>query len=157
MRGKVNEAEFKVLLVEHPQAKDSFFAEHFHVSNEAIRKRRRKLEKRLDAIVQGSNQDKLGEVVNATKNNLEKDIEELRRIALKELQVAIDGKDRRGMLDWYDKATANAKLRIDISKSLNVLIDNRSVNIVNVVGEDLIACLCPMCLEKVKAYLLKRP
>lgn len=126
---KINEAEFKVLMVEHPQAADSFFAAHFHVSNEAARKKRIKLEKKLEAIIKVDAQAELGKIANATKDNLEKDVEALRRIAMNELKTAIDKRDRKGMETWYDKATSNAKLRADISKSLNILIDNRTQNL----------------------------
>jgi hypothetical protein len=158
---KINETEFKVLLVEHPQAPCSFFAKHFGVSDEAIRKKKKKLEKKLEAHVQVSNQIKVGEVVSTTKNVLEKDIETLRRIALNELKQAIDTKDKKALAVWYDKATANAKLRADISKSLNILIDNRTVNVTLIERrkeardflDGLLAMLSPGAAEEVMAAI----
>ena len=160
VRGKVSETELKILMVAHPQAKDSFFAEHFHVSNEAIRKRRRKLEKQLEVIVQADANAKLDEVVNTTKDTLEKDIETLRRIALSELKEAIDKKDKKALAVWYDKATTNAKLRADISKSLNILIDNRAQTInINIEQElnEVWKELCPRCKQLFMTGLRQKP
>jgi hypothetical protein len=118
---KINDTELKVLLIQYPQEPNFFFADHFKVSVEAIRKRRKKLE----AIVQYPTQEVV-KVVETTKDKLEGDIEELRRIAFDELSKAMTQNDRRAVLDWFDRVTGNAKLRADISRSLSLLVDNRT-------------------------------
>ena len=67
----------------------------------------------------------VAEVTETLQVKLEKDVETLRRVAASELKKAIDAGDRKGMLAWWDRFMLNAKVRGDLGKSLNILIDAR--------------------------------
>lgn len=152
---KIDMAVLQRLQVEHPQWVNKDYALHFGTTQEAIRQARKKLAAKLDPLVQAKTNEQLGELAKTTKEQLQNDVGNLWDIAIKELQTAIKNGNKKDMDVWYDKAIANAQLRARIITSLNILIDNRSVNVFNVQGGEVYKCLCPACQAKVKATLLQ--
>ena len=106
---------------EHPK----FFADKHPLSRVAITTRLNKLKQEFPDWRKRVAGAEVAEVTETLQVKLEKDVETLRRVAASELKKAIDAGDRKGMLAWWDRFMLNAKVRGDLGKSLNILIDAR--------------------------------
>jgi len=126
---KIDDEELKRLLVQHPGKPNSYYAKYFKCNAESIRRKRKNLEKKVEAIVQYDQKRNVEKVVTSTKDKLEDDIEQMRRAAMQGFKELWDAGDRKGAMAWWDRWNNNAKLRVDISKSLTIMIDQRQVNV----------------------------
>ena len=155
---KIDEEELKRLMVKYPQEPNRFFAEHFNCSVAAISKKKKKLKEKLKAVVQYDRNKEVKEVITSTKDKLTDDIEQQRRAAMTAFKELWDAGDRKGAMAWWDRWHNNAKLRVDISKSLTIFIDQRQVHIhQDEYMDEIWGMLCQACRSRLMKDYVRKP
>jgi len=159
--------EFRTTALENMDKWDapSWFSERFPITRAGARKKLNRLKKEFPEWDSRQITKEVHEVSNGIREKLEKDIESLRRVSFGQLKDAIEKKDAKALQIWYDKATANARLRAELGRSLNVLIDARdqstTVNVTEVreqTAAEIFAgeLRCPKCGADVSGPLLAK-
>ena len=119
--------EFRRVALENMAMWDSpiWFSNQFPISRAGARKIILKLKEEFPEWNEKQAIKEVSEVTNGLRGKLEGDIETGRRYSLKQLKEATDRGDQKLMLAWWDRLMANAKLRAEMGRALNILIDAR--------------------------------
>jgi hypothetical protein len=89
------------------------------------------------------------------------DIELLRKAAMTEFKKAMLSGDREMMTRWWDRWMANAKIRADMVRAMNVFIDARTqtVNLISIMPKvnEVWSKLCPSCRQRLEQEFAEKP